>query len=113
MRQLVVGAALLISASVSSRSEETSLPKLSKIEVDAIIANIKNDPVKMQSYCTIVKLSDEYNKAGEENDSKRLRELSDQLEKASEQAGPELGKLLTSEIEEESERAIDDLAAEC
>ena len=113
MRLFVAGALLSISASAWAQAVEEQLPKLSNADAKAIIENIKNDPRKMQSYCTIVKLSDEYNKAGEENDSNRLRELSDQLDEASDNAGPELERLLTSQIDEESERALDELAAGC
>lgn len=112
MRALA-GAAVLLTTGALAQEAQDRVRMLSLADVSVIIANIRKDPSKTTSFCTIARLSDEYVKADEGKDEQRVRELSERLEEASEKAGTEIETLLTSPVDEEAEQLIADLASSC
>ncbi|RTL71217.1 MAG: hypothetical protein EKK41_11150 [Hyphomicrobiales bacterium] len=87
--------------------------KVTQADVAKVVASIKADPAKMKQFCQIHKLQDEYEKAGQAKDEKKLDELDKSMDAAANAIGPEYIRVTSVDLDDPSAKLLDDLAVTC
>jgi len=91
--KVVVAILLIATGLVFAQAQDPSMPRVSKDEAQKVVTIIKGDKDKAQSYCDILKLSEQVERAYEERDIKLVDELSEKIEILEKTLGPEYAAL--------------------
>jgi hypothetical protein len=87
-------------------------PKPTAAEVQKVVGIIKGDKTKMQLFCDLGKMEEQFNKAEQAKDNKKLEELDKQAEGMAQKIGPEYVKLMsTLEQVDNSDKEVQQLTA--
>lgn len=109
-------ATLTLGGAVQAHAQSKAPPpsaKVSQAEVAKVVSSIKADPAKMKQFCQIQKLQDEYEKAGQKKDDKKLDELDKAMDTAANAIGPDYIKVTSVDLDDASAKLLDDLAVTC
>jgi hypothetical protein len=86
----VIVAMLLIAASpVFAQTQTPSVFGVSKDDAQKVVAIIRGNKAKTQTYCEIMRLGEQMEQAGEKSDTKLVDELSQKIETLEKTLGPE------------------------
>jgi len=87
-------AAILMTAATASAAlaQGPSTEKL-KADVQKVVKIISSDSAKVQAYCEAMKLSDQMDEAGQNNDAAKTEGLFKRIEELDQKLGPEFIKL--------------------
>jgi hypothetical protein len=96
MNLIRVSVAILLVAAVPvcAQAQSPSVPRVSKADAQKVVTIISGDKTKTQTYCYILKLSQQIEQAYEKNDNKLVDELSQKIDKLGETLGPEFIALM-------------------
>jgi hypothetical protein len=89
MNRLLIAATLIISTlPLHAQGQQPNAAKL-KANARKFVTIISSDTAKFHSYCQIVDLADEIERAEQEQDSKKSKELSAKINELEKKIGPE------------------------
>jgi hypothetical protein len=92
-RLLIVAILVIYAAPLYAQSQQPNAAKL-KADAQKVASIISGDTAKLHSYCQIVDLADEIERAEQEQDSKKAKELSAKINELEKKLGPEYLALL-------------------
>jgi hypothetical protein len=103
--KLIVAILVIAAVPVFAQAQPPSTAKVTKADAQKVIKIISGDKAKTQTYCGIVKLGDQIERAGEKKDTKKVDELSQKIDELGKQLGPEYVALMDGlrDIDPESE----------
>jgi len=91
----VVAILLIAAVPVCAQAQTPSVPpKVSKGDAQKVVTIISGDKAKTQTYCEILKLTEQIQQAYEKKDDKMADELSQKIDKLEETLGPEFVALM-------------------
>ncbi len=114
MKAKFVAAAVLLAAisAPAFAQQDKAPPPSSKADVEKLVAGIKADKVKLDAFCTFIKLDDEAQKASNAKDEKKAEELSKQADEAMKKIGLDFDKVAGA-VDQNSSGPLDELAKTC
>ncbi len=90
---LLIVAILLISAPLYAQRQQQNVAKL-KADARNVVGNIANDKAKTQTYCQILDLARQLERADQVKDRKKAKTLSANIGQLQQQLGPEFVALM-------------------
>jgi len=110
--RFVAAFALLVTTPAIAQNQNQPAPKASKADVQKVVDSIKNDKAKMDQYCALQKIHEQYGTLSEK-DEKKAAELDKAEEQATKKLGADFGRIASSDIDDESVALFDALANSC
>src|SRR5262245_9857782 len=111
-----VAAAILLVAAVPvcAQAQSPSASRMSKDDAQKVVAIIKGDDAKTQTYCDIQKLGEQIERAYEKRDIKLADELLQKIETLEKTLGPEYAELTDrlGDIDPENDKLATEIMSE-
>ncbi len=82
-------AIIAIAAVAAGAQAQNKAPKVTKADVQKVVAMIGADKTKLQTYCSMAKLGEQMEAADQKNDTKTADALSKQMDELSQKLGPQ------------------------
>ena len=89
MKLKFIVAVIAIAAMPVYAQAQNKPPKVSKADVQKVVAMITADKAKTKTYCDITKLGEQIDAADQAKDTKKVDALSKQMDEMSQKLGPE------------------------
>ena len=87
--QLKILATAIVIAAVPFAAQAQKAAPPTKAQTDKVVATIKGDKAKVQTYCDMNKLGEQLDQADQKKDQKKVDELSKKLDDMSQKLGPD------------------------
>ncbi|HZL39850.1 MAG TPA: hypothetical protein VFC45_06175 [Pseudolabrys sp.] len=94
MKLKFIVAVIAIAAMPVCAQAQNKPPKVSKADVQKVVAMITADKAKTKTYCDMTKLGEQIDAADQAKDTKKVDALSKQMDEMSQKLGPEYAMLM-------------------
>jgi hypothetical protein len=94
--QLKILAAAIVIAAVPFAAQTQKAAPPTKAQADKVVATIKGDKAKVQTYCDMNKIGEQLDQADQKKDQKKVDELSKKLDDMSQKLGPDYVALVNA-----------------